>query len=116
METEDAGYEVLRLARAQRNRPATAILTAYPPSDESWRKIGGVVAGQANWNAPTRAATGNLAGAPRGHTTPATRRNRLVGRTQIWGKSQEERGSSTFLEFLPAFLPAGSFQPSDLRR
>jgi len=38
METEDAGYEVLRLARAQRNRPATAILTAYPPSDESWRK------------------------------------------------------------------------------
>lgn len=38
METEDAGYEVLRLARAQRNRPATAILTAYPPSDEGWRK------------------------------------------------------------------------------
>ena len=38
METEEAGLDVLRLARAQRNRPATAILTAYPPGDESWRK------------------------------------------------------------------------------
>jgi DNA-binding response OmpR family regulator len=38
METEEAGLEVLRMARAQRNRPATAILTAYPPSDDSWRK------------------------------------------------------------------------------
>lgn len=38
METEDAGLDVLRFARAQRNRPATAILTAYPPVDESWRK------------------------------------------------------------------------------
>jgi CheY-like chemotaxis protein len=37
METEEAGLDVLRLARAQRNRPATAILTAYPPADESWR-------------------------------------------------------------------------------
>lgn len=37
METEQAGLEVLRLAHAQRNRPATAILTAYPPADESWR-------------------------------------------------------------------------------
>lgn len=38
METEEAGLDVLRLARAQRNRPATAILTAYPPADDSWRK------------------------------------------------------------------------------
>ncbi|MGC2193799.1 MAG: response regulator [Terriglobales bacterium] len=38
METEEAGLDVLRLARAQRNRPATAILTAYPPTDDSWRK------------------------------------------------------------------------------
>lgn len=37
METEAAGLDVLRLARAQKNHPATAILTAYPPSDESWR-------------------------------------------------------------------------------
>lgn len=37
METEQAGLEVLRLAHAQRNRPATAILTAYPPADDSWR-------------------------------------------------------------------------------
>lgn len=37
METEEAGLEVLRLARAQRNRPATAILTAYPPSAVGWR-------------------------------------------------------------------------------
>jgi len=38
METEDAGFEVLRLAHAQRNHPATAILTAYPPQDERWRQ------------------------------------------------------------------------------
>jgi DNA-binding response OmpR family regulator len=38
METEEAGLDVLRLARAQRNRPATAILTAYPPTDDHWRK------------------------------------------------------------------------------
>jgi DNA-binding response OmpR family regulator len=38
METEEAGLDVLRVARAQRNHPATAILTAYPPSDDSWRK------------------------------------------------------------------------------
>jgi len=37
METEEAGLDVLRMARAQRNHPATAILTAYPPSGESWR-------------------------------------------------------------------------------
>jgi len=37
METEAAGLDVLRLARAQKNHPATAILTAYPPADENWR-------------------------------------------------------------------------------
>ncbi len=34
METEDAGLEVLRTARGQSYHPATALLTAYPPSDE----------------------------------------------------------------------------------
>ncbi|HZE27396.1 MAG TPA: response regulator [Terriglobales bacterium] len=38
METEDAGFEVLRTAHAQRYHPATAILTAYPPQDDRWRK------------------------------------------------------------------------------
>lgn len=38
METEDAGWQVLRAARAQSYNPATAILTAYPPADDSWRK------------------------------------------------------------------------------
>ena len=38
METEDAGFEVLRIAHAQRYHPATAILTAYPPQDERWRQ------------------------------------------------------------------------------
>jgi CheY-like chemotaxis protein len=38
METEDAGFEVLRTAHAQRYHPATAILTAYPPPDERWRQ------------------------------------------------------------------------------
>jgi DNA-binding NtrC family response regulator len=37
METDDAGLEVLREARAQNYRPATAILTAYPPQ-EGWRR------------------------------------------------------------------------------
>jgi len=34
METEDAGLEVIRAAHRQSYDPATAILTAYPPSDE----------------------------------------------------------------------------------
>jgi len=33
METEDAGMEVIRAARRQSYDPATALLTAYPPSD-----------------------------------------------------------------------------------
>jgi DNA-binding NtrC family response regulator len=37
METDVAGLEVLREARAQSYHPATAILTAYPPQ-EAWRK------------------------------------------------------------------------------
>lgn len=32
METEDAGMEVIRAARRQAYDPATALLTAYPPS------------------------------------------------------------------------------------
>jgi len=37
METEDAGLEVIRAARRQAYDPATALLTAYPPSGEHWR-------------------------------------------------------------------------------
>ncbi|MFY9842744.1 MAG: response regulator [Terriglobales bacterium] len=36
METEEAGLEVLRRARRQAYDPATALLTAYPPSGEHW--------------------------------------------------------------------------------
>lgn len=36
METEEAGLEVLRTARRQAYDPATALLTAYPPSGENW--------------------------------------------------------------------------------
>ncbi len=36
METEEAGLEVLRAARRQVYDPATALLTAYPPSGEHW--------------------------------------------------------------------------------
>src|ERR1019366_7963042 len=36
METEEAGLEVLRAARRQAYDPATALLTAYPPSGEHW--------------------------------------------------------------------------------
>ncbi len=37
METEEAGLEVLRTARRQAYNPATALLTAYPPSGQHWR-------------------------------------------------------------------------------
>jgi DNA-binding response OmpR family regulator len=36
METEEAGLEVIRTARRQGYDPATALLTAYPPSGEHW--------------------------------------------------------------------------------
>jgi CheY-like chemotaxis protein len=38
MENEESGFEVLRAAQAQTYRPATAILTAYPPKDEGLAK------------------------------------------------------------------------------
>jgi DNA-binding response OmpR family regulator len=34
METEEAGIEVIRAARRQSYAPATALLTAFPPSEE----------------------------------------------------------------------------------
>lgn len=36
METEEAGLEVIRAAHRQSYSPATALLTAFPPSDEYW--------------------------------------------------------------------------------
>ncbi len=40
MESETAGYEVIRAARQQAYDPATAILTAYPSMDEEWQSRG----------------------------------------------------------------------------
>ncbi len=40
METEDAGLEVIRAAHRQGYAPATALLTAFPPSDEYWDSLG----------------------------------------------------------------------------
>ncbi len=40
METETAGYEVIRAARQQAYDPATAILTAYPSMDGEWQSRG----------------------------------------------------------------------------
>lgn|ERR1700691_2060383 len=40
METEEAGLEVIRAARLQTYDPATALLTAYPPSREWEGKTG----------------------------------------------------------------------------
>src|SRR5437773_8614975 len=37
METDDAGFHVIRAAREQSYNPATALLTAYPPLDGDWR-------------------------------------------------------------------------------
>src|SRR2546427_3351477 len=40
METDDAGFHVIRAAREQSYNPATALLTAYPPLDGDWRHPG----------------------------------------------------------------------------
>ncbi|MBO0911768.1 MAG: response regulator [Acidobacteria bacterium] len=37
METDDAGFHVLRAARQQSYDPATALLTAYPPPNLDWK-------------------------------------------------------------------------------
>ncbi len=40
MENENAGFEVIHAARRQPYNPATALLTAYPPSDGDWKQSG----------------------------------------------------------------------------
>lgn len=40
METDDAGFHVIRAARQQSYRPATALLTAYPPRNADWKHSG----------------------------------------------------------------------------
>lgn len=40
METETAGYDVIRTARQQSYNPATAILTAYPTLGNEWQSKG----------------------------------------------------------------------------
>ena len=40
METEDAGFHVIRAARKQTYNPATALLTAYPPDSGHWKQEG----------------------------------------------------------------------------
>ena len=40
METETAGYDVIRVARQQEYNPATAILTAFPSLGSDWKKEG----------------------------------------------------------------------------
>ena len=40
METDDAGFHVIRAARQQSYKPATALLTAYPPRNADWQNNG----------------------------------------------------------------------------
>ncbi len=40
METDDAGFHVMRAARQQAYNPATALLTAYPPPNMDWKHNG----------------------------------------------------------------------------
>lgn len=40
METETAGYDVIRTAKKQSYNPATAILTAYPTLGSDWKSEG----------------------------------------------------------------------------
>ena len=40
MESDDAGFHVIRAARQQKYQPATALLTAYPPRNMDWKNHG----------------------------------------------------------------------------
>lgn len=40
MESDDAGFHVIRAARQQSYQPATALLTAYPPRNLDWKNQG----------------------------------------------------------------------------
>jgi len=40
MESENAGYDVIRVAKEQSYKPATAILTAYPSLGSDWQSKG----------------------------------------------------------------------------
>jgi DNA-binding response OmpR family regulator len=40
MEEDESGYEVLRAARKSPSRPAVALLTAFPVTDDGWRNEG----------------------------------------------------------------------------
>ena len=40
METDDAGFHVIRAAKQQSYNPATALLTAYPPRNLDWQNNG----------------------------------------------------------------------------
>jgi DNA-binding response OmpR family regulator len=40
METETAGYDVIRCAKVQKYNPAVAILTAYPSLGSDWKSKG----------------------------------------------------------------------------
>ncbi len=40
MESDDAGFHVIRAAREQAYNPATALLTAYPPLNGDWKRAG----------------------------------------------------------------------------
>lgn len=40
METDDAGFHVIRAAHSQTYNPATALLTAYPPLNGLWNDAG----------------------------------------------------------------------------
>jgi len=40
METDDAGFHVIRAAKQQTYHPATALLTAYPPRNVDWQSNG----------------------------------------------------------------------------
>jgi CheY-like chemotaxis protein len=40
MENENAGFEVIRAAKRQAYNPATALLTAYPPANDDWKRDG----------------------------------------------------------------------------
>ena len=68
MESETAGEEVAAAAKKAANRPAVAMLTAYPPKDADWANdLGhGQGSGEADEHAGSAAADRGDAGGARG--------------------------------------------------
>ena len=92
METEDSGLEVLRVARRQSYNPATALLTAYPPTGNHRGEHGG----EEDWSA---ANSDSLLIKPLGTSALLRQVEALLvshaDKSQSNGRNQTQSGHST---------------------